>query len=80
MSDSSEKISERPTLNCFNIRTVKVRTSRPTVRHNPGQIIPSWENKEFRSYIIYIILQGPYQGQVDKDLSGLADEILKIWV
>ena len=32
--------------------------------HSPGQsgvfqIILSWENLEFRSYIIYVILQGP---------------------
>ena len=61
MSDSSEKIRARPTFNCFNIRTVKVRTSTPTVRGQSGvfQIILSWENLEFRSYIIYVILQGP---------------------
>ena len=61
MSDSSEKIRARPTLNCFNIRTVKVRTATPTVRGQSGvfQIILSWENLEFRSYIIYVILQGP---------------------
>ena len=52
------------------------RSERPTVRHNPGQIIPPWENKEFRSYIIYIILQGP---QISYHIRAKWTRVSPVW-